>query len=218
IDETGNQTPLAPPTGASLLPSTSPVGGGGNIAPLALDDSASTDPGQAVTIDVLANDSDSDGALDPNTVTVVSAPTNGTFNVNADGSITYTPNTGFQGSETFTYTVADNLGASSAEADVTVSVGASPAGMLDTTAQSGIDIDNVTLTGAFTVETWIWFRPGESISNKDGLLRAESGNAHINFFNGQLRFASYAPGEPRGDVVVGATQLGTGSWHHVAVT
>ncbi|MEL7081549.1 MAG: Ig-like domain-containing protein [Pseudomonadota bacterium] len=314
IDETGNQTPLAPPTGASLLPSTSPVGGGGNIAPLALDDSASTDPGQAVTIDVLANDSDSDGALDPatvtvvsgptngthvvnadgsitytpntgfqgsdsltytvdddegatsaqaavtltvgtpndppvalndsastdpdqavtidvlandsdpdgtldpNTVTVVSAPTNGTFNVNADGSITYTPNAGFQGSETFTYTVADNLGASSAEADVTVSVGASPAGMLDTTAQSGIDIDNVTLTGAFTVESWIWFRPGESISNKDGLLRAESGNAHINFFNGQLRFASYAPGEPRGDVVVGATQLGTGSWHHVAVT
>ncbi|MEO1505989.1 MAG: Ig-like domain-containing protein, partial [Pseudomonadota bacterium] len=70
-----------------------------NDPPVALNDSASTDPDQAVTIDVLANDSDPDGTLDPNTVTVVSAPTNGTFNVNADGSITYTPNAGFQGSE-----------------------------------------------------------------------------------------------------------------------
>ncbi|MEO1178279.1 MAG: LamG-like jellyroll fold domain-containing protein, partial [Pseudomonadota bacterium] len=90
--------------------------------------------------------------------------------------------------------------------------------MLDTTGQSGLDISNVTLTGSFTVETWIWFRPGEQITNKDGLLRTENGGAHINFYNGQLRFASYMTGEPRGDVVVGATQLGTGSWHHVAVT
>ena len=60
------------------------------------------------TIDVLANDTDPDGAL---TVTAVSTAANGTAAVSADGlSVTYTPNANFNGSDIFTYTVTDTAG------------------------------------------------------------------------------------------------------------
>lgn len=59
-------------------------------------------------IDVLSNDSDTDGPL---RVSAVGNPTNGTAEVSADGlSLTYTPNAGFTGEDTFTYTVTDPLG------------------------------------------------------------------------------------------------------------
>lgn len=95
-----------------------------NDAPLALDDVATTvrntdsDP-----IDVLANDSDADGTLDPTTVVIVNPPTRGgTAVVNADGTITFSPRRGFRGTDTFTYTVDDDLGATSNEATVRVNV------------------------------------------------------------------------------------------------
>jgi hypothetical protein len=46
---------------------------------------------------------------------------NGTAEVNADGTVTYTPNTGFTGEDNFVYTVEDGLGGS-AEATVTIMV------------------------------------------------------------------------------------------------
>jgi VCBS repeat-containing protein len=68
-------------------------------------------------IDVLANDSDIDG--DPLTVTDVGTPTNGTAVINADGTISYTPNPGFSGFDSFEYTIADGQGGT---ATTTVSV------------------------------------------------------------------------------------------------
>ncbi|HNN46469.1 MAG TPA: retention module-containing protein, partial [Azospira sp.] len=90
-----------------------------NDGPLAVNDSASTQNGQPVTINVLGNDSDPDD--DP--LTIVGTPTasNGTVTVNTDGSLTYRPNPGFSGTETFTYTVVDPSGATST-ATVTVNV------------------------------------------------------------------------------------------------
>ncbi len=41
------------------------------------------------------------------TVTANTSPSNGTVSINADGSFTYTPNLGFNGSDTFEYTTAD---------------------------------------------------------------------------------------------------------------
>ncbi len=59
-------------------------------------------------IDVLANDSDDDGPL---SVVAVSGPANGTAAVAADGgSVTYTPDPGFTGTDSFTYTAADPFG------------------------------------------------------------------------------------------------------------
>ncbi|MEX2188277.1 MAG: Ig-like domain-containing protein [Pirellulales bacterium] len=61
-----------------------------------------------VTINVLANDVPDTAAIDPTTVQVVGQPANGTVAVNpTTGAIMYTPNTGFRGTDTFTYRVRD---------------------------------------------------------------------------------------------------------------
>jgi Bacterial Ig domain/SdrD B-like domain len=94
-----------------------------NNPPVLLNDSAVANPGSPVTVGVLANDSDPDGGQ---TLTVASATngTNGTTVVNLDGTITYTPNPGFSGTDTFSYTVSDKCG--QATAMVTITVNAPP--------------------------------------------------------------------------------------------
>lgn len=94
--------------------------GAANDAPVAVDDTASTAEDTAVTIDVLGNDTDLDG--DPLSVTSASA-TNGTVVVAADGSLTYTPEADFNGTDTITYEISDGAGGT-ATGSVTVSVGA----------------------------------------------------------------------------------------------
>ena len=71
-----------------------------------------------VTVPVLANDSDPDG--DVLTVTSVGTPANGTATLNGS-SVTYTPNPGFTGSDSFPYTISDGHG-NSATATVTITV------------------------------------------------------------------------------------------------
>lgn len=95
-----------------------------NVPPTATDDVATTNDGTPVTIDVLANDRDADGTLNPATVTVQNEPGEGSVAVNADGTVTYTPDSGFSGTDTFTYTVADDAGEASDAATVTVTVNA----------------------------------------------------------------------------------------------
>jgi PKD repeat protein len=92
-----------------------------NIAPVAAKDSVYKIGSSPATIKVLSNDSDVDGSLDGNTVVIVDSPDNGLAVVNANGTVTYTPNAGFVGTDTFTYTVADDLGAVSNIATVSVS-------------------------------------------------------------------------------------------------
>jgi large repetitive protein len=89
-----------------------------NPPPVAANDAATTPEDTPVTIPVLANDTDPDG--DPLTVTSASAP-NGTVVINPDGTVTYTPNPGFNGTDTITYEISDGNGGTSL-ATVTVSV------------------------------------------------------------------------------------------------
>jgi hypothetical protein len=97
---------------------------GGNIPPVANDDSATTPVNTPVPVDVLANDSDSDGTLVPSSVAVVTPPASGGTSVNpTTGAITYTPNSGFTGSDGFTYRVNDDDGAPSNAATVSITVG-----------------------------------------------------------------------------------------------
>lgn len=95
-----------------------------NIAPIAVNNRAVVMSGSKVRINVLANDNDPDGTLDPASVSIVAAPLNGTANVTVDGlgGVRYVPAVGFVGTDSFTYTVADNLGAVSNAATVTVTV------------------------------------------------------------------------------------------------
>ena len=78
-------------------------------APVVNPDIATAKEGEPVKINVLANDKSGNlgTELDPKTVKVAEQPDNGTVTVNADGTVTYTPNAGFTGQDVFTYTVCD---------------------------------------------------------------------------------------------------------------
>lgn len=90
-----------------------------NDNPIAVDDNAKTSEGVPTNIDVLANDSDPDN--DVRTVTEVTDGENGKVTINADGTVKYTPNTDFVGTDSFTYTISDGNGGT-ATASVTVIV------------------------------------------------------------------------------------------------
>ena len=79
-----------------------------NNPPTATDDTATTTSPDPVRIDVLINDIDRDG--DRLTVTGATDPAGGTAVVNQDNTITYTPDQGFSGPDTFDYTISDNRG------------------------------------------------------------------------------------------------------------
>ena len=92
-----------------------------NTPPAAQSDSAVTQEDNAITIDVLFNDTD-DGTLNPATVSLVENPANGTAVVELNGQISYTPLVDFHGPDIFIYTVQDDRGIESNQAVVTIRV------------------------------------------------------------------------------------------------
>ncbi len=131
-----------------------------NDAPTAVDDVDTVDEDASVTVDVLGNDTDVDDGLDAASVTVTSGPSNGTTSVNPDGSIDYTPDPNFSGTDSFTYQVCDLAGeCDTATVDITVnpmndpptadddivSVDQDSATIIDVQANDG-DIDGDSLT------------------------------------------------------------------------
>ncbi|MEZ4620918.1 MAG: Ig-like domain-containing protein [Caldilineaceae bacterium] len=81
-----------------------------NRAPIAADDAYTTEEDTILTVaapGVLSNDSDAD--YDALNAILVSGPTNGTVNLNADGAFSYTPNGGFVGDDSFTYKANDGI-------------------------------------------------------------------------------------------------------------
>ena len=86
-----------------------------NEAPDAADDAPDRfNEDTSVTIDALANDSDPED--DDLTVTSVTRPSRGSATVEGDGTITYTPNANYHGSDSFTYRARDAGGLTSAKA------------------------------------------------------------------------------------------------------
>jgi VCBS repeat-containing protein len=79
-----------------------------DTAPVTQADSYRTHMGVALSVPtpgVLGNDTDADG--DPLTAALASGPSHGTLTLNSDGSFDYTPNPGFSGRDSFTYTASD---------------------------------------------------------------------------------------------------------------
>jgi hypothetical protein len=64
--------------------------------------------------------------VDATSVVITSSPGNGGAVNNGDGTVTYTPNPGFTGNDSFTYTVDDDQGATSNEATVSITVSEIP--------------------------------------------------------------------------------------------
>ncbi len=89
---------------------------GANDAPVAVDDAYTVEHDTELVVTaaegVLANDTDADS--DTLTATLASEPEHGTLELGGDGSFSYTPDSGFSGADTFTYTVSDGTVTSSA--------------------------------------------------------------------------------------------------------
>lgn len=128
-----------------------------NQAPVAQPDTVTTAEEAAITIAVLANDSDPDGGT--LTVSGIVNPTHGTAVVNAGASITYTPALNYAGTDTLTYTLSDGQGGTATGTVViTVTpVNDPPVGVGDTATSGGAattiavltndtDVDGDTLT------------------------------------------------------------------------
>src|ERR687891_860116 len=95
-----------------------------NSPPTAADDSTSTNADNPVVISILDNDSDPDGnSLIIESITV--QPLSGAATINENGTITYTPNAGFSGTDSFEYSISDgNAGGGTDTATVTITVNA----------------------------------------------------------------------------------------------
>jgi Tol biopolymer transport system component len=78
-----------------------------NQPPVAVDDAATTRPGEPLSINVTANDTDGDG--DPLTVTIRTQPAHGTAAVNSN-EVVYAPASGFLGEDSLVYAVSDGQG------------------------------------------------------------------------------------------------------------
>ena len=135
-----------------------------NDAPVPQDDSPSVDEGNSTNVDVLDNDSDDDG--DALTISVFSAPSNGTAVVNnngtpgspADDTIDYTHNGSETTSDSFVYQVDDG---NSPPVTATVNINAIndvPVAINDNNASLGASPDedstlNVAAIGVLTNDT-----------------------------------------------------------------
>lgn len=90
-----------------------------NTPPTAVNDSAVTTQSVAVVVNVLTNDSDPDGDL--LAIQSFTQGTSGSVSSNGNSTLTYTPNPGFSGADSFNYTLTDGRGGvSNATVNITV--------------------------------------------------------------------------------------------------
>ena len=105
--------------GVGLAHVTISIDAPANAGPIAGDDAATTPFGETAFGTVVDNDSDPDG--DNLTYSLASNPSSGTLTFNSYGTYSYSPNPGFTGQDSFTYTVSDGNGGT-ATASVTITV------------------------------------------------------------------------------------------------
>lgn len=112
-------------------------GGGGDLLPNAVNDSFSTAMDTPLNGNVMGNDSPGDAPAIATADNSFSAQ-GGSVTMNDNGDFTYTPPAGFEGTDSFSYTIEDSDGDSDS-ATVTVTVDPAPGGGLVLTATSSRD-------------------------------------------------------------------------------
>ncbi len=136
-----------------------------NDAPEAEDDRSTTPFNTAVTVPVLANDFDVDG--DDLTVTEATSP-DGDVVINPDGTITFTPNDGFEGEAVIDYTIQDEEGLTDT-AQVFITVEEQPLDGIVSGTDDGDLID----------ENYTGDPEGDMVDNNDEILPGEGPNDDI---------------------------------------
>ena len=136
-----------------------------NTAPTAVNQTYGIPENTSVSVNasvgLLNGAADSDG--DPLTASLVGGPSHGTIAVNGDGSFTYTPTTGYVGSDSFTYAVSD--GAASANATVTLNVHADSSSPTANAANYSVQHDqSLTMTAAEGVLAYASDSDGDPLS------------------------------------------------------
>ncbi|APZ54652.1 Ig-like domain-containing protein [Salipiger abyssi] len=149
------QDPDGNSASANVAVTVTPV----NDAPVANDDTADTTEDTPVTLDPTLNDTDVDG--DPLTISDLGDPENGTVTLNEDGTVTYTPDSGYTGNDTIPYTVDDGNGGTD-DGQIVVTVGE------DTTPGENGAPDAVNDLYATTQTSPVTFDPTENDSDPDG--------------------------------------------------
>ena len=205
-------------------------------APQANDDAASTQEGRAVTVAVLANDSDPDG--DAIAIQSVGAAASGATSDNGDGTVTYAPSAGFSGTDRFSYTIAD-AGGLTDTAEVTITVNPTcpptPTGGFGDDMETGGQPGWETATGVNTLgplsATWAivedaaahspshsWFSDASSMEVKDDYLVSPpldlSSTSQLVFWH-RYGFEAGDPGQGYDGGVLEASADGGGSWEDV---
>lgn len=190
------------------------------LAPIAGNDTASTEPDTAVSIAVLANDRDPEGAAV--SIAAFDATTAGGGTVTKVGNaLVYTPAAGFTGSDSFTYAASDPTGLVSNRATVKIDV-AAPGGpalsvgiyaaatdMLLATLADGASLDADALgtnsTFAVTID------PAGALAGKVGSVKLTlSGDAAATRTETGAPYSLF--GDKDGDLK-GGIALGAGSYH-----
>lgn len=102
-----------------------------NDLPVAGNDAIVTNEDVAASVNLLSNDTDADGTIDPATVDIdlnaggiqnTRLTAAGSFAVSSSGILSFTPAANYHGVSSIRYTVQDNLGGVSNEATVTITV------------------------------------------------------------------------------------------------
>lgn len=130
------------------------VQSGSNSFPVAADDIALTAVNTTISIsNVLNNDGDADG--DNLTTSLLTQASNGTVTAPANGIFSYTPNTGFSGSDSFTYQISDGRGGSDSATVIinvqgTVVITTQPPLANAGSDQTVNELSSVTLSGSAT--------------------------------------------------------------------
>jgi VCBS repeat-containing protein len=127
-----------------------------NVAPVAVNDSYSTNQDTRLTIGgkgVLGNDTDANG--DALTAVLVGNVSHGTLALNANGSFTYTPAAGYSGADSFTYHANDgSLNSNTATVAITVTaVNRAPVAVNDSYSTARGTVLNVPAKGVLANDT-----------------------------------------------------------------
>ena len=140
-----------------------------NASPVAVNDNATSFVNESVFIDVAENDSDPNGTLDLDSITIVRTPLFGEAVAQSGGTVQYVPNPGFVGVDTFEYRIADNDGRSSNVATTRVQVAASR--LQNPDKFSDVNADGlVTAIDALLIVNFIG-REGGNLSVNDAITR-----------------------------------------------